>query len=63
MSFRKSCFGFRVSGGPYLASNRLQQGGGIWGKLNWTYDGVGNSTSETLSPGYSNTYNYAAGNN
>jgi hypothetical protein len=47
----------------YTASNRLQQGGGIWGTLNWTYDGVGNRTLEALSPGYSNTYNYAASNN
>jgi RHS repeat-associated protein len=47
----------------YTASNRLQQSQGIWGTLNWTYDGVGNRTSEALSPGYSNTYNYAAGNN
>jgi RHS repeat-associated protein len=48
---------------PYPASNGLQQGGGIWGTLSWTYDGVGNRTSETLSPGYSNTYNYAGSNN
>jgi YD repeat-containing protein len=47
----------------YTASNRLQQGGGIWGTLSWSYDGVGNRTSEALSPGYSNTYNYAGSNN
>jgi RHS repeat-associated protein len=47
----------------YTPSNRLQQGGGIWGTLNWSYDGVGNRTSEALTSGYSNAYNYAASNN
>jgi chitodextrinase len=47
----------------YTASNRLQQGQGLWGALNWTYDGVGNRTSETLTSGYSNTYNYPSGSN
>jgi RHS repeat-associated protein len=49
----------------YTASNRLQEGDGIWGTLVWTYDGVGNRTSEALTSGSTttNTYNYPSGNN
>jgi RHS repeat-associated protein len=49
----------------YTASNRLQEGDGIWGTLTWTYDGVGNRASEALTSGSTttNTYNYPSGNN
>ena len=47
----------------YTDSNRLQEGDGIWGTLTWTYDGVGNRTSEALTSSYSNTYNYPSGSN
>jgi RHS repeat-associated protein len=44
----------------YTASNRVQEGDGIWGTLDWTYDGVGNRSSEELTTTSSttNTYNY-----
>jgi RHS repeat-associated protein len=44
----------------YTAANRLQQGTGIWGTLDWTYDLVGNRTSEVLTSGgaSTDTYNY-----
>jgi RHS repeat-associated protein len=49
----------------YTASNRLQEGDGIWGTLTWTYDGVGNRASEALTSGSTttNTYNYPSGSN
>jgi RHS repeat-associated protein len=42
----------------YTATNRLQRGNGIWGSLNWTYDLVGNRTSETLTGSTADTFNY-----
>ena len=49
----------------YTAANRLQEGDGVWGTLNWTYDATGNRSSEVLTSGSSttNTYNYPSGNN
>jgi RHS repeat-associated protein len=49
----------------YTASNRLQEGDGIWGTLVWTYDGVGNRASEALTSGSTttNTYNYPSTSN
>jgi RHS repeat-associated protein len=41
----------------YTANNRLQEGDGAWGTLTWTYDGVGNRTSEVLGSTTS-TYSY-----
>jgi YD repeat-containing protein len=35
----------------YTTNNKLQEGDGIWGTLTWTYDGVGNRSSEVLSSG------------
>jgi YD repeat-containing protein len=48
----------------YTASNRLQEGDGIWGTLVWIFDGVGNRASEALTSGSTttNTYNYPSGN-
>ena len=49
----------------YTASNRLQEGDGIWGALTWGYDSVGNRSSEVLTSGSTttNTYNYPTGSN
>ncbi len=50
----------------YTATNRLQEGDGIWGALTWAYDGVGNRTSEVLTSGgttTTSTYSYPAGSN
>jgi hypothetical protein len=49
----------------YTASNRLQEGDGIWGTLVWTFDGVGNRASEALTSGstITNTYNYPSTSN
>lgn len=42
----------------YTATNRLQESGGIWGALTWTYDFVGNRTSEVLTSGSATTRTY-----
>lgn len=34
----------------YLAANRLNSAAGPWGSQGWTYEGVGNRTSETATP-------------
>jgi RHS repeat-associated protein len=49
----------------YTATNRLQEGDGIWGTLTWGYDGVGNRSSEVLTSGGSTTttYNYPTSSN
>jgi RHS repeat-associated protein len=49
----------------YTASNRLQEGDGIWGTLTWSYDGVGNRASEALTSGSTttSTYNYPSASN
>jgi RHS repeat-associated protein len=49
----------------YTASNRLQEGVGSWGTLDWTYDSVGNRSSEVLTSGSAttSTYNYPGGSN
>jgi RHS repeat-associated protein len=39
----------------YTAANRLQGAGGPWGTLNYTYDLVGNRTSEALTQGSTTT--------
>jgi YD repeat-containing protein len=46
----------------YTANNRLQEGDGAWGTLAWTYDGVGNRTSEALNA-VTNTYSYPSNSN
>jgi RHS repeat-associated protein len=46
----------------YTANNRLQEGDGAWGTLTWTYDGVGNRTSEALNA-VTNTYSYPSNSN
>jgi RHS repeat-associated protein len=43
----------------YTNANRLNSAGGIWGSLAWTYDGVGNRTSEALTSGSTTTSSYA----
>jgi RHS repeat-associated protein len=44
----------------YTPANRLQSAGGPWGALSYTYDVVGNRTSEALTQGStSTTSNYA----
>jgi RHS repeat-associated protein len=49
----------------YTAANRLAQADGIWGTLTWTYDGVGNRTSEVLTSGSTttNVFNYPSTSN
>ena len=49
----------------YTASNRLNEADSLWGTLAWTYDGVGNRISETLtsSSPTTNIYEYPAGSN
>ncbi|MEW6643057.1 MAG: RHS repeat-associated core domain-containing protein [Pseudomonadota bacterium] len=50
----------------YTATNRLQEGDGIWGALTWGYDGVGNRSFEVLTSGgttTTSTYNYPVGSN
>jgi RHS repeat-associated protein len=48
---------------PPNPSTHSQRGNGIWGSLNWTYDLVGNRTSETLTGSTANTFNYPATSN
>jgi RHS repeat-associated protein len=49
----------------YIATNRLQEGDGVWGTLTWGYDSVGNRSSEALTSGgtTTNTYNYPSSSN
>jgi RHS repeat-associated protein len=49
----------------YTAANRLNSAGGIWASLAWSYDGVGNRSSEALTSGSTTTWTYAypGGNN
>jgi YD repeat-containing protein len=49
----------------YTNANRLAQGVGIWGTLDWSYDATGNRSSEALTLGATttSTYNYPGGSN
>ncbi len=47
----------------YTPTNRLQNAVGPWGTLTWSYDLVGNRTSEVLTAGSTSTFNYPAGSN
>ncbi|MEZ5901186.1 MAG: hypothetical protein R3D51_17030 [Hyphomicrobiaceae bacterium] len=46
----------------YSAANRLNSASGIYGSQSWTYDGVGNRTSETFG-GVTDTYSYPSTSN
>ena len=50
--------GWLDRGYGYTAANRLQTASGIWGALAWSYDGVGNRTSEALTSGSTTTWSY-----
>jgi RHS repeat-associated protein len=49
----------RTEGYGYSTANRLNSASGTWGSLAWTYDGVGNRTSEALTSGSTTTWTYA----
>jgi RHS repeat-associated protein len=49
----------RTEGYGYSAANRLNSASGTWGSLGWSYDGVGNRTSEALTSGSTTTWTYA----